>query len=164
MVRIRDGSIWLDFQDLNDKDLKAILLKCSIHSRERRPRKCRQLGSKNVVRILSMLPINNVTRFNVVGNRRRGDAGTEHLHLLPPTIEDLDLSDCGITLQGVKSICEFMKTNKSITRLIMWNSGIRDDEHSATAVIHSTYRGLCNCNTTDAGARMQKALPSGTTY
>jgi len=97
----RNEKVWLGFKNLDDKDLKAVLLKCNGSRRhEQRPRKCRRMGStNNVARILSTLPV-KVTYFNVVGNRGIGDAGTDHLHLLPPTVQDLDLSKCGITLRG----------------------------------------------------------------
>ena len=112
---------------------------CRVH----RPRKCRRLGS--IGHILSMLP-NEVAYFNVVGNRRIGDAGTEHLHLLPTSVKDLDLSDCGITATGIKNICNFMKTNTSVTRLILWGNtvGREGAAHIAEMLcVNNTLEILC---------------------
>jgi Leucine Rich repeat len=142
-IKPDEGFVHLGFQKLNDKDFKAILVKLRTPCREKRPRKCRRLNS--VGHILSMLPT-KVLYFNVVGNRRIGDAGTEHLHLLPNTVQDLDLSDCGITLPGVKNICEYMKTNTSITRLIMWGNNIGDNGAAYIADMlcqNTTLRILC---------------------
>ncbi len=142
-IKPNEGFVHLGFQKLNDKDFKAILLKISTPCRAHRPRKCRRLGS--IGHILTMLP-NKVTYFNVVGNRQIGDAGIEHLHLLPNTVEDLDLSDCGITLPGIKNICEFMKTNTTVTRLIMWGNTIGDEGAECIADMlgeNKTLRILC---------------------
>lgn len=68
-----------------------------------------------------------VPKFNVIGNRRIGNAGTEHLHLLADTATDLDLSDYGVTAAGVRNVCDFLITNKSITRRIMWGNAIGDE-------------------------------------
>jgi Ran GTPase-activating protein (RanGAP) involved in mRNA processing and transport len=51
----------------------------------------------------------------------------EHLHLLPPTVADLDLSRCDLGDVGIKVLCEFIKTNMSITRLMLWGNAIGDD-------------------------------------
>jgi hypothetical protein len=64
--------------------------------------------------------------INVVGNLI-GNAGAAHLHLLAETVTDLDLSDCGLTAAGVRNVCDFLCTNKSVTRMIMWGNAIGDE-------------------------------------
>ena len=142
-IKTDEGFVHLGFQKLDDKDFKAILMKLRTPLRETRPRKCRRLNS--VGHILSMLPTKAVY-LNVVGNKQIGDAGTVHLPLLPNTVQDLDLSDCGITTVGVKNICEYMKTNTSITRLVMWGNHIGDDGAGYIADMlcqNTTLRILC---------------------
>ncbi|CAB9510446.1 NLR family, CARD domain containing 3 [Seminavis robusta] len=143
IIRSDEGFVHLGFQKLDDKNFRAILMKLRTPCRERRPRKCRRLNS--IGHILSMLP-SKVVYFNVVGNKRIGDAGTEHLHLLPNTVTDLDLSDCGITVQGIRNICEYMKTNTSIQRLIMWGNAVGDEGAGLIADMlreNKTLRILC---------------------
>ena len=138
-----DGFVHLGFQKLDDKAFKSILTKMSTPVRIPRPRKCRRLNEFG--EILSMLP-KEVKYFNVVGNKRIGDAGTEHLHLLPDCVEDLDMSDCGLTVRGIQNICEFMKTNTSITRLIMWGNTIGNEGAQYVAdmlLVNKTLRILC---------------------
>jgi hypothetical protein len=49
------------------------------------------------------------------------------LATLEETVTDLDLSDCGLTAAGVRNVCDFLSTNKSITRMIMWGNTIGDE-------------------------------------
>lgn len=138
-----EGFVHLGFQKLDDKGFKSILTKMNTPVRVTRPRKCRRLGE--FAEILSMLPT-QVKYFNVVGNKKIGDAGTEHLHLIPDCVQDLDISDCGLTVRGIKNICEFMKTNTSITRLIMWGNAIGNEgaQHIADMLLRNkTLRILC---------------------
>lgn len=142
-IKAREGFVHLGFQRLDDKGFKRILTKMSTPIRESRPRKCRRLGEFG--KILSMLP-REVKYFNVVGNKRIGDAGTEHLHMLPDCVEDLDMSDCGLTVRGIKNICEFMKINSTITRLIIWGNSIGDEGAESIAdmlLVNKTLRILC---------------------
>lgn len=144
-IKPEKGFVNLGFQKLDDKDFKAILKKMATPCRARRPRKCRRLGDTGVGYILSMLP-NEVTYFNVVGNKEIGDAGSEHLHLLPATVKDLDLADCGMTAKGIKNVCEFMKTNTSVTRLILWGNVIGNEgaEYIADMLcVNKTLQILC---------------------
>ena len=142
-IKPSEGFVHLGFQRLDDKGFKSILTKMSSPVRESRPRKCRRLGEFG--KILSMLP-SKVKYFNVVGNKNIGDAGTKHLYLLPDCVEDLDMSDCGLTVRGVKNICDFMKTNTTITRLIMWGNFIGNEGAqyvSDMLLVNRTLRILC---------------------
>jgi len=142
-IKPSEGFVHLGFQKLNDKAFKSILTKMGTPLREERPRKCRRLGEFG--KILSILP-REVKYLNVVGNKNIGDAGTEHLHLLPPSVQDLDMSDCGLTVRGIRNICEYMKTNTSITRLIMWGNSIGNEgaRHvSDMLLVNKTLRILC---------------------
>ena len=118
------GIVAAGFEGLTDDDFRRILAKLSECPRnERRPRKCKRY--EGVLKIVATLP-RTVWKLNVVGNQI-GDAGMQHLHLIPDTITDLDLSDCGLTPIGIKALCEFLKTNHSITRMIMWGNRIGDE-------------------------------------
>lgn len=138
-IKSDEGYVHLGFQKLDDRDFKRILTKMSAPCRERRPRKCRRLSG--IGGICSALP-RNVFYFNVVGNTRIGDAGMKYLHLLPATIKDLDLSSCGLTPEGIKMVCVFMRKNTSITRLIMWGNRIEEEGSKYVAEMLSVNRTL----------------------
>jgi hypothetical protein len=124
ILRARGGILHLGHKKLNDDDFKRILNKLSSPRRERRPRKCQRLSGLDA--ILAEIPP-TIWKFNVVGNTQIGNAGMEHLHLLPETVTDLDLSDCGLTAPGVRNVCDFLRTNKSVTRMIIWGNTIGDE-------------------------------------
>jgi hypothetical protein len=118
------GILHFGFKNLNDDDFKRILNKISSPRRESRPRKCQRLSEVDA--ILAKMP-QIVWKFNVVGNPGIGNAGMKHLHLLAETVTDLDLSDCGLEAAGVRNLCDFLRTNKSITRMIMWGNATGDE-------------------------------------
>jgi hypothetical protein len=123
------GSFHYGFKKLTAKNLYEILRKIASDpetQRQPRPRKCRRLDG--VAAILATLPRPcPISSFNVVGNETIGDAGIDHLHLLPSTVWNLDVSDFGLTPKGVEKLCNFMKDNTSIRCLIMWGNGIKDE-------------------------------------
>eukprot|EP00978_Attheya_sp_CCMP212_P012204 scaffold30384_cov53-Attheya_sp.AAC.2 len=140
------GVLSLGFKELNDEDLHKILTKLSItNPRERRARKCRRTCGTGLGKILANIP-SNVWELNVVGNRNIGDAGMLHLHLLPKSVTYLDLSDCNLTPLGIERVCSVLKTNESITRLIMWGNKIGDEGAKYVAdmlAVNKTSRSLC---------------------
>lgn len=100
---------------IDDVDLKKILTKLS-SGRERRPRKCRKVESRGLNAILSKLPPPfPVKRLYLSGNERIGDAGMDHLHLLPESVYELSFPRCGITAKGIKKLCGFLETRETIT-------------------------------------------------
>eukprot|EP00538_Stauroneis_constricta_P011114 CAMPEP_0119568820 /NCGR_PEP_ID=MMETSP1352-20130426/39892_1 /TAXON_ID=265584 /ORGANISM="Stauroneis constricta, Strain CCMP1120" /LENGTH=662 /DNA_ID=CAMNT_0007618277 /DNA_START=153 /DNA_END=2141 /DNA_ORIENTATION=+ len=109
-------------------------------------------------------------KLNIVGNRLIGDEGMEYLHLLPPTITDLDLSDCALTPAGIQRVCQYLQqpqmpssatssatastsagmkgraSRPSVTRCIMWGNQIGDEgaNHIAEMISSNTaLRELC---------------------
>jgi hypothetical protein len=143
---VANGYLSLGFQELVAKDVRKILQKLqSSDARERRPRKCRRL--QGVGAILAELPHPNpIWKINLVGNAELGDEVTKYLPLIPHTVKDLDLSDCGLTAAGVKDLCDFMKTNTSIVRLIMWGNSFGDEgakSISEMLMVNKTLRILC---------------------
>jgi hypothetical protein len=118
---------------LNDEDFRQILIGLSNpYRREQPPRKCkRQRCEQGLVReILANLPT-NVSGLGVAYNDGIGDAGMMHLHLIPESITELNLNLCGLTPLGIKKLCEFLKSNKTIKRLDirsnqMGNEGFKD--------------------------------------
>jgi hypothetical protein len=111
----------LSRKDLNAEDFRQILIGLSSpYRREQRPRKCKpqRRGVGLVATILANLPT-NVSNLNVSRNTGIGDAGMMHLHLISDTVKYLNLSGCGLTPVGIKKVCEFLKTNSSITTMVM---------------------------------------------
>lgn len=125
--QLEHGFLHLEYQNLSDKDFERILrkLRSPIRARERRPRKCRKVDGINL--ILSWLPTPVPVHYlKFLGNYAIGDAGMLHLHLVPDSVTDFDLSDCSITHAGAKTLCEFLAQNTSITRFTMWGNDIGD--------------------------------------
>jgi hypothetical protein len=118
---------------LNDEDFRQILTKLSSpHRREPRPRKCNRQRREQgrVAKILANLPT-NISALDVAFSQGIGDAGMIHLHLIPDTVTDLSLIHCGLSPIGIKRVCEFLKSNKSITQMHMWGNrmgaeGVKD--------------------------------------
>ena len=105
------GILQLSFADITKNELKWILL---------------QLNEKQSA--ARRLPITadstSVFKINLAGNRNLGDAVAEYLHLIPDTVCDLDLSYCGLSSTGIRHICQFLETNHTITRLVLWGNVI----------------------------------------
>jgi hypothetical protein len=105
--------------DIDCRDLERILRKLAAKRQRRR-------GTFN--RILPKLPPRESVRvLNLAFNRQIGDAGMVYLHLLPESVQTLNLSHCGITSNGIKTLCEYLKTNTSITRLFIWGNRVGDE-------------------------------------
>lgn len=120
------GVLHAGFKKLNAADMRRIFLQLTGELRQRRPRRCGRY--EGVASILAKLPLPHpVWNLNFVGNEGLGDEGMRHLDLVPPTVTDFDLSDCGLTCVGIERLCEFMKTNQSITRLTMWGNYMNDE-------------------------------------
>jgi hypothetical protein len=152
---IENGKLHIGFKKLNDKDFERILQKLSQpRHREWRPRKCRKL--EGIGAILAMLPVPNLWYLNFVGNDQVSDEGMKHLHLVPESVIDFDLSQCGLTAKGAKLLCEFLKNNTSITRMIMWGNNIGDEGAkyiSEMLQVNTSIRELClnYCHFTQRG-------------
>lgn len=122
----KKGEVRIGFSNLNADDFRRIVVQLASKSRrDRRPRKCRRYDGK-VAEILANIPSCPVWCFSVLGNPI-GDAGTQHLHLLPDTIEALVLSHTGITAEGAREIAAFLTTNTSVTRMVMGGDSIGDE-------------------------------------
>lgn len=50
-------------------------------------------------------------------NERIGDAGMDHLHLLPESVNSLGFTRCGITANGIKTLCGFVETRETINSI-----------------------------------------------
>jgi hypothetical protein len=124
-AELEKGEFVISWHDLCADDLQRILVKMS-SSRQRFPRKCQRF--EGVQKLLSQLPPKTlIRRLDLLGNGRIGDAGMMHLHLLPASITELDISRCGLTAIGCKLLCEMLKKNHSITQIYMWGNDIGDD-------------------------------------
>lgn len=108
------GRLQLGFQDLRQRDIQRILIKLLETEAVRSSISCAACDSSHVWKV------------NLAGNRNLGDGVTDYLHLLPDTICDLDLSYCGLSTKGVRNVCKFMESNRTITRLVLWGNIIDD--------------------------------------
>jgi hypothetical protein len=105
---------------------------------------------ERVSAILANQPTTNVWKLNVSGNEGIGDAGMIHLHLLPDSVTYLGLGLCGLTPIGIKRLCKFLKTNKSITAMVMRGNrmGSEGVKHVADMMkVNNTisYLGISSC-------------------
>ncbi len=66
-------------------------------------------------------------------NERIGDAGMDHLHLLPESVNSLGFTRCGITANGIKTLCGFVETRETINSRHAANEYFRP--------LHITWRG-----------------------
>ena len=128
---LRGGQLELGFQRLHHADVERIFKKLGREPPPEKiqpPRKCRRLNNSSleseVIRYASTDC--SVWRINL-GCNDLGDKVTEHLHLLPETVTDLDISSAGLHTPGIANVCKFMCSNKTIVRLIMWGNNINDD-------------------------------------
>lgn len=116
--QLSGGRLELGFHNLTHDDLQSILFKM----KEAKAIRDASSSDSDVVW---------VWKVNLAGNRNLGDDVAECLHLLPDTVCDLDLSYCGLSATGVRKICQFMETNKTITRFVLWGNIIKRCFHGA---------------------------------
>jgi hypothetical protein len=77
-----------------------------------------------------------------------GDAGMKHLHLIPDSATHLDLSRWYLRPIGIKRVYEFLKTNQSIT-IIMIGNQIGDEGFKDVADLLKV-NNITNCQITTA--------------
>jgi hypothetical protein len=74
-----------------------------------------------------------------------------HLHLVPETVTELTLGCCGLTSEGIKILCEYLKKNTSIKKLVLGQNEIGDEgaKHIAEMLrVNKTLQKLCLNGTT----------------
>jgi len=85
--------------------------------------------------------------LNVVGCRRLGDEAMLHLHLIPSTVIDLDLSCCNLSPLGIARICEYLKSpNQNVKRMILWGNQVGNEGAVAIAemlTVNTKIEDLC---------------------
>jgi hypothetical protein len=60
-------------------------------------------------------------------NERIGDAGMDHLHLLPESVNSLGFTRCGITANGIKTLCGFVETRETINGISLDSNRFGDE-------------------------------------
>lgn len=142
---LNNGILLAGFKDMNEEDFKKILLKLAPQG-EPRPPTCRK-RKLDFSDLYAMLPPPvPMTYLNFVGNTNIGNDGMAHLHLIPETVVNLDLSQCGLISSGVERLCEFLSTNTFITRMCMWGNTVGDEgaKHIADMLrVNTTIQNLC---------------------
>ncbi|KAL7551516.1 hypothetical protein ACHAWF_018187 [Thalassiosira exigua] len=124
---LAEGQLQLGFQDLTVRDVRRILTKLNSGRPSKHPRRCAQVKETLESEVIRNISSESIVRtINFVGNTSLGDEVTECLHLLPGMVRDIDFSNCGLTIDGIKTLFEFMEDNKTITRLIMWGNNVCD--------------------------------------
>lgn len=126
---LHNGVVHIHNEYIDSKDLEKILRKLS--TRPRRLRQCNHAKRQRLdgvdailARLPPPVPVND---FRLFDNEGLGDAGMEYLHLLPATIRSINFSLCRLTSAGIKTLCEYMKTNTSITKLVIWGNEFGDE-------------------------------------
>lgn len=90
------------------------------------------IGVKRILATLSLRGYTNIQKVDLSGNENVGDIGAVCLQLIPPTVSEVDMSYCNIGAVGMRHICDFMKSNTTITTLNL--AGNRFDEKCATFI------------------------------
>ena len=90
------------------------------------------IGVKRILSSLLIRGYTNIKKVDLSGNENIGDIGAVCLQLIPGTVSEVDMSYCNIGAVGMRHICDFMKSNTSITTLSL--IGNRFDEKCATFI------------------------------
>jgi hypothetical protein len=93
----------LNLSEINDEDFRQILIRLT-NPHHRTCKRKRREG--RVKKILANLPT-NVSGLDVGFNEGIGDAGMMHLHLIPDSVTDLNLSQCGLPLSESRGFVSF---------------------------------------------------------
>lgn len=117
--------------------------------RPRRERGCnatkkRRLDGINAIlaKLPPPVPVRDLCLFD---NVEIGDAGMAHIHLLPASVKVLNLGHCNLTHKGIKLLCEHLKTNESISELLIFGNSIGEEgaKHLASMFrVNKTIRTL----------------------
>lgn len=136
----KESVLYMGFKGLDHNDLKYILTKLHTPKEERtRPSKLPRLDENALdAQVARLSSSSKIWKLNFVGNKGIGDEGMKHLHLIPDSVRDLDLSDCNLSPKGVKTLCQFLERNKTITRMALWGNRINNDAARAIGTMLAT--------------------------
>jgi hypothetical protein len=90
------------------------------------------ISVKRILATLSLRGYTNIQKVDLSCNENIGDIGAVCLQLIPATVSEVDISYCNIGAVGMRHICDFMKSNTTITTLNL--IGNRFDEKCATFI------------------------------
>ena len=141
-----DDVLDLSFKNLNHRDLKRILSKLGSSRREPRPRKCRRVivvhdDVESQIRALSSSK-RRIWKLRFAGNPKIGDEGMKYLSLIPDSVRDVDFGKCNLSCEGIKTVCQFLAKNKTITRILLGGDEINDE---AAKVVGQMLRRMIPC-------------------
>jgi hypothetical protein len=124
---LQRGEINLSRENISCQDFERILRKLS-NGREGRPRKCRKLDGIDGI-IAKLPPSTPVNSMVLHGNRQIGNTtGMALLYfLLPESVRRFNVAHCGLESEGIKVLCEYLKTNTSITQLLVFGNSFGDE-------------------------------------
>lgn len=135
------GILDLSHQNITHRDWKGILTKLGGRrcpaGRDHRPRKCHSTNPSHAQilgRAQSSLETTKIWKLHFAGNRGIGDEGMNYLAWIPDSVCDLDVSDCGLTCQGITTLCQFLANNKTLTRVVFGGGKDGMDDEAAKAV------------------------------
>eukprot|EP00980_Cylindrotheca_fusiformis_P029130 scaffold22736_cov111-Cylindrotheca_fusiformis.AAC.5 len=116
--KLRNGILSLTSQGLIGQDLKQIFcnLLQSKEGTDEPPRKRQRVQGKEAF-IARLSPTYHIVEVDLSYNYKLGETGMGHIHLLPDRVHTLNLSNCGLDLDGFRTVCKFLETNKTITQI-----------------------------------------------
>lgn len=151
--------------NISNNDLKRLIFMLAVKRRSPRRRSSKRQRLDGIEAILGTLPAPvPIKKIILRGNGNIGDAGMKYLHLLPTSIETLNLASCGLTHEGIKVLCNYMKTNTTITDLLVWGNAIGDEgaRHIADMLrVNKTLQSLNLSNYTSIGPEGLRHLAEG---
>lgn len=120
--KLRNGILSLASQGLIGEDLKQIF--CNLRSKEDEPpRKRRKVQGKEAF-IARLSSTSHIAEVDLSYNHKMGACGMNYIHLMPERVHTLNLNNCGLDLDGFRTVCRFLEINKSITQLGLGDSSM----------------------------------------
>ena len=138
-----NGVLDLSFKNLDHNDLKQILTKLGSSCGDHTPGRCRRIITAHDD-VESR--IRAVWKLRFAGNPDIGDEGMKYLSLIPDSVRDVDFGECNLSCEGIKTVCEFLAKNKTLTRVFLGGNGMNDEAAKAVGQMLSendTLQELC---------------------
>jgi hypothetical protein len=118
--KLRNGILSLASQGLVGQDLEQIF--CNLQSKgDEPPQKCQRVRGKEAF-IARLSSTSHFAEVDLSYNQKMGECGMNYIHLMPDMVHTLNLNNCGLDLDGFRTVCNFLETNKSITQIGLGDS------------------------------------------
>ena len=165
---LNDGKVRIVGEEGFTGDHFKLVLQKLASGRRRTSIRAKRQRLDGINAILAKLPPPVLAReLSFIDNEAIGDAGMEHLLLMPDSIYLLRFRHCGLTHVGIKLLCQYLEVNTSMFTLeISWDTGGGGGDEGAKHVsdmlrVNKTLKILSLCQTQigpDGLARLAEGL------